>query len=79
MHYVYIVQSTKDNSFYTGQTGNLRRRLGEHNDGLTRSTRIRAPYRLVWYCAFLTESQAVLFEKYLKTGSGVAFSRKRFV
>ncbi len=31
-----------------------------------------------WYCAFKTEKQAIAFEKYLKTGSGIAFMKKRF-
>lgn len=79
MHYVYIIQSIKDESFYTGNTKNLQRRLSEHNRGLTLSTKTKIPYRFVWYCAFIQESKAILFEKYLKTGSGIAFARKRLL
>ncbi len=41
-------------------------------------TKSNLNYQLEWYCAFQTRDQAVAFEKYLKTGSGIAFMRKRF-
>ncbi|WP_425609285.1 hypothetical protein [Thalassobacterium maritimum] len=32
---------------------------------------------MVWYSAFDCEAKARAFEKYLKSGSGVAFAQKR--
>jgi putative endonuclease len=49
MYYVYVLKSKKDGKFYTGCTGNLRKRLNEHNDGTARSTRYRTPFELVYY------------------------------
>lgn len=31
MHYVYVLQSERDDSIYVGNTNNLERRLSEHN------------------------------------------------
>lgn len=79
MHYVYIIQSQKDKSYYVGSTANLKVRLQEHNRGEVRYTSSKVPHELVWYCAFLSKMKALNFEKYLKQGSGFAFVRKRLV
>ena len=79
MYYVYIIQSKKDKSYYTGLTENLKRRLTEHNQGSVRFTLSKRPYMLVWYSAFLSKEKALEFEKYLKVGSGFAFARKRLL
>jgi predicted GIY-YIG superfamily endonuclease len=57
----------------------LRNRLKKHASGYVKSTKSNLNYQLAWYCAFPTRSQATLFEKYLKTGSGIAFMKKRFL
>jgi predicted GIY-YIG superfamily endonuclease len=49
-----------------------------HLIGKVRSTKSDLHYQLEWYCAFQTEKQAINFERYLKTGSGIAFMKKRF-
>lgn len=77
MHYVYIIQSTKDKSYYVGSTKDLRKRFQEHNKGEARFTSSRVPYVLLWYCAFSNKKKALDFEQYLKQGSGFAFARKR--
>ena len=79
MFYVYIIQSTKDKSYYVGVTENLKVRLQEHNRGDVRYTSSKIPYELVWYCAFKNKKKALEFEKYLKQGSGFAFTRRRLV
>ncbi len=78
MHYVYLIESAvKDGVRYTGFTGDLRQRMREHNAGKSVSTAGSRPWRLVTYLAFSTRSQALNFERYLKSGSGHAFARKR--
>jgi putative endonuclease len=79
MYYVYILQSEIDKSYYVGSTGDLQRRLNEHNNGGEKFTTTKRPYVIVWYCAFKNKNQAIEFEKYLKQGSGFAFARKRLV
>jgi putative endonuclease len=73
MHYLYILQSQKDLTFYTGITGNISRRVKEHNVGLNRSTKHHIPYKLVYSEEFKTRLEARAREKYFKTGIGREF------
>jgi len=79
MFYVYIIKSEKDDSRYIGVTTNLERRLQEHNSGLAKYTSSKRPFKLVWYCAFNDKQKAYDFEKYLKSSSGYAFTKKRLI
>jgi predicted GIY-YIG superfamily endonuclease len=79
MWYVYILESGKDNKHYIGSTNDLDRRIEEHNNGFVESTSARRPLRLVSYVAVETEEQARSLEKYLKTGSGFSFIKKRIL
>ncbi|NTW33107.1 MAG: GIY-YIG nuclease family protein [Bacteroidetes bacterium] len=64
---VYILQCS-DNSYYTGVTNNLERRLSEHNSvyGENCYTCSRRPVRLMWFENFQTPMQAILIEKKIK-------------
>jgi len=44
IYYVYVLQSTVDNYFYTGYTNNLKDRIAKHNDGNVKSTRRYSNY-----------------------------------
>ncbi len=79
MHYVYILKSKKDNSYYTGSTDDLKNRFTQHNQHSSRYTSAKAPYDLVWYGAFLNKKKAYDFEKYLKSSSGFAFRNKHLI
>jgi predicted GIY-YIG superfamily endonuclease len=79
MYYVYILQSQKDKSYYTGSTQNLENRIAKHNRREVLYTSTKAPYDLIWYCGFQNKEKAISFERYLKIGSGFAFARKRLV
>ena len=77
MYYAYTLKQTNKNKFYVGYTGNLRRRLIEHNSGENTSTRSRT-WEIYCYFAFEFKELAKNFEKYLKSHSGRAFSKKHF-
>lgn len=78
MRYVYLLQSEAvPTARYVGVTADLKRRLAEHNAGQSPHTARSTPWRLVTYVAFSDEDQAIDFERYLKSGSGHAFARKR--
>jgi len=79
MYKVYIIESLKDKSKYVGVTNNLRNRLKEHNKGKTKSNKSKTPYKIIWYCAFGNKSRAYEFEKYLKSSSGYAFTKKHLI
>jgi predicted GIY-YIG superfamily endonuclease len=77
MFYVYILQSEADSEqFYTGLADDLRRRLAEHNEGLSLHTAKSRPWKLITYTAFADREKAAAFEKYLKSGSGREFARR---
>ena len=72
--------SSKSSIFYYGHTSkNPKERLKEHNAGVMKATKPHRPWRLVFYAAFETLEQAKDFERYLKSGSGKAFTYKRLV
>ena len=75
--YVYILRSlTISDSYYLGLTVDLRRRLREHNSGAVSYTSDHGPWEIKTAIAFTDPSRARAFEKYLKTASGRAFSKK---
>jgi predicted GIY-YIG superfamily endonuclease len=79
MYYVYFLKSLHHEFYYTGCTGDLKKRLAQHNSGFSRSTKHYAPFELTAYIAVKTSKQASDLEKYFKTGSGKAFLRKRIL
>lgn len=79
MYYVYIIQDKFGTRHYTGATQDLKKRLMQHNRGNTKSTSAYGPFIVGWYCAFSNKEKAYRFERYLKSGSGFAFARKRLL
>ncbi len=78
MHYVYLLQSEASvGERYVGVTSDLRRRLTDHNARKSPHTSKYAPWKLVTYVAFSNKEKADSFERYLKSGSGHAFAKKR--
>ena len=77
MKYVYILQSERGDHHYVGLTDDLRARLQAHNSGHVAHTSKFLPWKVKTYIAFADEQAAVAFERYLKTASGRAFSKKR--
>jgi putative endonuclease len=75
-YYVYILQSQKDKSLYIGYTHNLKKRIKEHYQGESESTRHKRPYKLIYYEAFLNQKDTKNREKYLKSGWGWRSTKK---
>jgi len=67
LYYVYIVKCS-DNSYYTGITNNIERRIYEHNSGTSADayTYNKRPVQLVWIESFSDVSQAIAIEKKIK-------------
>jgi predicted GIY-YIG superfamily endonuclease len=78
MKYVYFLRSIDHpGQTYVGLADDLRARLTAHNAGQSPHTKKFKPWRLVTYVAFSDEAKAVAFERYMKTGSGRAFAKRR--
>lgn len=66
MYYVYLIQSTKNNSLYIGCTNNLVNRVKLHNNNMSYHTKKFAPWRLVYFEGFASKADAYSREKSLK-------------
>ena len=71
MYYVYILKSEKDSSYYIGQTEDLKKRLEKrlekHNKGEVKSTKNNKPYKIIYSRSYVSRSDAMKSERYLKS------------
>jgi predicted GIY-YIG superfamily endonuclease len=74
---VYILTCV-DGRIYTGCSSNFADRLNRHQSGKIKFTRTRLPVSVVLTITFCDKYKAFAFEKYLKSGSGRAFSKRHF-
>ena len=77
MYYTYVIQSKKDNKWYTGATDDLRKRFKQHNNNDVFSTKGRGPFKLIYYEACINQQDAFQREKYLKSGPGKKYIKNR--
>jgi len=78
LHYVYLIRSINyPEQTYVGCTENVEQRLACHNSGGSHHTKQYKPWKLVASVCFDDTQKAVAFEKYLKSGSGRVFAKKR--
>ena len=80
MTYVYLIERIHSRQqHYVGITKDLKQRLTDHNEGKSPHTSKFKPWNLVMYLGFADGQTALAFEKDLKSGSGKAFLKKRFL
>ncbi len=78
--FVYVLQSVpQPDRQFVESTANVPARVASHNAGHSPLTAACRPWRLVTVVQFGTESAALRFEKFLKTGAGRALARQFFV
>ena len=73
---VYILRSLKNSRHYTGISTDIERRLLEHNEGNTKSTRPHIPYERIWQSEFMTHSAALKLEVKIKKRGAARFLRE---
>ena len=65
-YFIYILKCS-DDSYYTGVTNNLEKRINEHQSGLIKGyTSSRLPVKLVFSERFTDINDAIRFEKQVK-------------
>ncbi len=80
MYIVYILRSIKKpEKIYVGYTEDLSKRLKEHNDKKSNYSNRYAPWKLETRITYRNRNKAKQFEKYLKSGSGFAFLKRRLI
>ena len=75
---VYILKCD-NGTFYTGFTTNINNRLIAHRKGEVHYTKDKLPIELMHLSLFYNKQNAYDFERYLKSGSGIAFRNKRLI
>ena len=74
--FVYALRSQKDAGLYISMTGDVKRRLAEHNRGYNRSTKSRRPFELIFVEELPSRQEARQREKFFKTGQGRELLRR---
>ena len=69
-YFIYVLKSELTGSSYVGHTFDLEKRLIEHNNNKSLSTRGKKPWRLVYKEEHTTRSEAASREKYFKSIKG---------
>jgi len=64
--FVYVILSLSTGKFYIGHTNNLEDRLRRHNEGRSKYTKNRGPWKLIGFKTFQTRAEAMGFERKLK-------------
>jgi putative endonuclease len=70
MYYIYVMRSQSTGRLYIGHTDNIQRRLIEHNSGMSKSTKGRGPWELIYQEEYTTRGEAMKREYFLKSGKG---------
>jgi putative endonuclease len=63
---VYILQSESTGKYYVGHTGDIDKRLVQHNTGQSKSTRHGIPWRMIHTVTFSSRSEAMAHEMKIK-------------
>jgi putative endonuclease len=79
LYFTYILYSEKFDKIYVGQTNNLKLRLKEYNEGLSKYTKRYIPWMLIFYEKFKTRSEAMKREKELKSHKGRDLIRNKML
>ena len=69
-YFVYVLKSESSGKSYVGHTSNLSKRLVEHNNGKSLSTRNKGPWKLIYQEEYPTRSEAANRERYFKSVKG---------
>jgi putative endonuclease len=76
-YFIYVLFNYSHQRFYTGSSSDPYKRLKSHNDPRNRGwTRRFTPWVLIHIEKFNNKHEALLREKWLKTGAGRKFIKK---
>jgi predicted GIY-YIG superfamily endonuclease len=75
--FVYVLKNSEaPPRYYTGLTSDVTARCAAHNAGCSIHTAKYRPWSIDVIVEFADERRALAFERYLKSGSGVAFASR---
>lgn len=65
-YYVYILESELDGTYYVGSTRDLDVRVARHNQGGSRYTKSKRPWKVIYSEKFENKSDALTRERQIK-------------
>ena len=74
-HFVYLIYSEAKNIFYKGYSSDPVSRCKVHNEGESKYTSGKGPWKLVFVAGFEDKKSALEFEKKLKRGNKDHFQK----
>ena len=78
MYYTYVLENSSG-KLYIGQTDNIESRLARHNNGASKFTRNKGPWILIYKKGFGSRSEAVIYERSLKSLKSSKYIRESIV
>jgi putative endonuclease len=75
-HWFYVLYSQKDHKLYKGTCSEIESRFLVHTSGGVKSTKHRRPLILIYTRKFESKSEALAYERYVKTIEGGTHLRK---
>jgi putative endonuclease len=69
MYEHYVIQNTAAR-YYIGLSADIEKRLQDHNEGISKWTKFRGPWQLVWTSDSLSLTEARKLENLLKAQKG---------
>jgi putative endonuclease len=75
MFYVYILKSQSLGVFYKGITEDPEKRLWEHNNELSRYTKDKGPWEMLYLVMYESKKQALIEEKRIKKLNSASIER----
>jgi len=76
MYYVYVLESIKHDKRYIGCTGDIEKRLAQHNGKAVISTKRFSPWTVIYQEKYGIRGDAFKREKYLKSHAGREYLKK---
>ena len=75
-YYVYVLYSFLHQRYYFGSSANPHKRLKSHNDTRNKGwTRRYAPWKLIYTEKLMSKHEALMRERWFKTGAGRKFAK----
>lgn len=79
MFFAYVLQSRVDGSFYKGHCEDLKKRIHQHNSGVTLSIKNKIPFEIAYFEEFDSRNKAIKREKYFKSAAGRKFLKSKIL
>ena len=73
---MYAIKSGADDRIYVGMSMNIEKRLKEHNSGMTKSTKLYGPWKIIFTEKCENWESGRQRGKYYKSGAGKEFLKR---